>query len=366
MTWGGWGAGCQPVSPCGSGTGTGMGGCAAAGAGHLWLTERCFWLAPTSPPGEPPRPAPGAPSRPGVPQHSCVPQGRGGSQARPRHRHPRARASPLPWQGGQQAAGITAGSAQERGHNLFSQLTSPSWQRGAKVGVSHPCHSAPPPSSPVPLCHGHRHPAHLAGTAGAGLSLGGEGLAVHHLPTLVVAVCGERGSAQCVVGGSPGWGGDRDGVPCSSPPPSFPSSYRYRRGNTRPRDGRDRCRRWHSPRASRPPSPAARDGRDARGPGVRARRGGLGKKRGSPANARELFPAMEEKTGAQPTGQEPKTSRGPRCGAHQADAAETGIQDGGEGLVVVEDPSHVGAACGEKRGTCDPQVARGPPGDLSA
>lgn len=219
MTWGGWGAGCQPVSPCGSGTGTGMGGCAAAGAGHLWLTERCFWLAPTSPPGEPPRPAPGAPSRPGVPQHSCVPQGRGGSQARPRHRHPRARASPLPWQGGQQAAGITAGSAQERGHNLFSQLTSPSWQRGAKVGVSHPCHSAPPPSSPVPLCHGHRHPAHLAGTAGAGLSLGGEGLAVHHLPTLVVAVCGERGSAQCVVGGSPGWGGGQGRGPLLLPPP---------------------------------------------------------------------------------------------------------------------------------------------------
>lgn len=76
-----------------------------------------------------------------------------------------------------------------------------------------------PPSSPVPLCHGHRHPAHLAGTAGAGLSLGGEGLAVHHLPTLVVAVCGERGSAQCVVGGSPGWGGGQGRGPLLLPPP---------------------------------------------------------------------------------------------------------------------------------------------------
>jgi len=61
--------------------------------------------------------------------------------------------------------------------------------------------------------HGHGHPAaHLAGTAGAGLSLGDEGLPVHHLPPLVVAVCG--GARPCSAPGG-GLAGQGDGVPRS-------------------------------------------------------------------------------------------------------------------------------------------------------
>lgn len=165
----------QWVSPRGTGTGTRRR--PAAGAGRLRLTERCFKPAPT--PAGPPTPTWGAPA------------GQGG--AVPGH-------PPLPGQGGQQAAGSAGGSAQERGHSLFSQLTSPSWRRGAK-------HHYPPPRCLLPPpVHPPGHLAHLAGTAGAGLALGGEALAVHHLPPLVVAVCGEwDGARRGVVGvsGSP-------------------------------------------------------------------------------------------------------------------------------------------------------------------
>lgn len=76
---------------------------------------------------------------------------------------------------------------------------------------------------------------------------------------------------------------------------AHPSSYPHRRGSTDPRGGRGRSTRWHIPEASRPPSPAARDGRDPRGPGIR-----------NPGAPPELFPATEPKTGLQPTGQEPQ------------------------------------------------------------
>lgn len=91
------------------------------------------------------------------------------------------------------------------------------------------------------------------------------------------------GSSRGILGGSGGFWG--------TPPPS---SYPHRRGSTDPRGGRGRSTRWHIPEASRPPSPAARDGRDPRGPGVR-----------NPGAPPELFPATEPKTGLQPTGREP-------------------------------------------------------------
>lgn len=110
-------------------------------------------------------------------------------------------------------------------------------------------------------------------------------------------------------GGAPaGWG------PWSCAP--SPGSHRYRQGSTRPRGGRGRCRRWHSPRASRPLSPAGRERREG---WALARVWGGG---GSPQRSPHL--------------------------PHQADAAEAGVQEGREGLVVVEDLSHVGTSCREE------------------
>lgn len=191
----------------------------------LWTSaanERSFWLTPT--PRTPP-PCVGATVWPCPPGQGCLQV---------------SLVSPLPGQGGQQAAGSAGGSAQDWGQSLFSQLTSPSW--GAKAGSATPSRS---PLSP------HRSPRHLAGAAGTGLSLGGEALPIHHLPTLVVAVWGVQSTTQPGAGGSQGAGTGSHGSPLGS--------YRYRRGSTRPRGGRGRCRRWHSPRASRPPSPAARE-----------------------------------------------------------------------------------------------------------
>lgn len=62
----------------------------------------------------------------------------------------------LPWQGGQQAAGSRAGSEQEWGHSLFSQLTSPSWHPGVKVGVSHTPHI--PTRIPSHICYWYGQP----------------------------------------------------------------------------------------------------------------------------------------------------------------------------------------------------------------
>lgn len=130
--------------------------------------------------------------------------------------------------------------------------------------------------------------SHLAGAAGTGLSLGNEALAVLHLPALVVAVCRDQGP-EGVRRAQGDFGGFRGILR------THPSSYPHRRGSTDPRGGRGRSTRWHIPEESRPPSPAARDGRDPRGPGVR-----------NPGAPPELFPATEPKTGLQPTGREPQ------------------------------------------------------------
>lgn len=164
------------------------------------------------------------------------------------------------------------------------------------MGVSHPRHPFP-----GPLCHRDGYPVgtgtprasapvpppHLAGTAGARLSLGGEGLAIPHLPALVVAVCGERGSAQC--------GGRCQGMmgvprsPHQAPALTVTDGAALALGveGVSAEDGAVHGRAGHR-------AQLRETGRDARGPGVSAHRGGLGKKEkgrgvgwGQPRNAQK-------------------------------------------------------------------------------
>lgn len=172
---------------------------------------------------------PRAPARPEQPPKACgTSRGTHGKTRRPRLQSDRG--SPTP-SGNRKDGGRLQRHAGRRSHG-----------RRAGGGGAHTgsgpefCEGTGPAAAP-----GAAHPARALGT---GLIVQGEHLAVPHLPALEVAVC--RGRGEAVSAGPPGAAGVGAGPTHLGTP-----------GSTGRRGGKGKCRRWGSPRASRPRSPAA-------------------------------------------------------------------------------------------------------------